>query len=216
MIDISRNKIPQLETLYRIIDLISDLKFNQLQLYIEGSPFAYESFPQVWELETPLTGEEILLIDAYCRERYIELVPNQNSFGHMEHWLSRPEFNHLAEIPGGFMTPAHFDRLEAYISSIEDRLEALTLACADAALVREELDNGIHFVKHAVQLGRLKQSLAASPGEVDPARVKGLIKDLDRLLHNYPQLWNPRNRPGGLEQSLSKLVRLRSEYEALI
>ena len=105
MIDISRNKIPKQETLYRIIDLMADLKLNQLQLYIEGSPFAYESFPAVWELETPITGDEILLLDTYCRERYIELVPNQNSFGHMEGWLSRPEFNALAEIPEGFMLP---------------------------------------------------------------------------------------------------------------
>ncbi|SEU00554.1 glycoside hydrolase family 20 zincin-like fold domain-containing protein [Paenibacillus sp. NFR01] len=105
MIDISRNKIPKPETLLRIVDLMADLKLNQLQLYIEGSPFAYESFPQVWELETPLSGEEILSLDAYCRERYIQLVPNQNSFGHMEDWLSRPEFNHLAEIPEGFMLP---------------------------------------------------------------------------------------------------------------
>ncbi|WP_187355146.1 beta-N-acetylhexosaminidase [Paenibacillus tengchongensis] len=105
MIDISRNKIPQLATLYRIVDLMADLKLNQLQLYIEGTPFAYESFPAVWELETPITGEEILLLDDYCRERYIDLVPNQNSFGHMEGWLTRPEFNHLAEMPGGFMLP---------------------------------------------------------------------------------------------------------------
>lgn len=104
-VDISRNKIPKQETLYRIIDLMADLKMNQLQLYIEGTPFAYESFPQVWELETPITGEEILLLDAYCKARYIELVPNQNSFGHMEGWLSRPEFNALAEIPEGFMLP---------------------------------------------------------------------------------------------------------------
>ncbi|WP_162551041.1 beta-N-acetylhexosaminidase [Paenibacillus tepidiphilus] len=105
MIDISRNKIPQLATLYRIVDLMADLKLNQLQLYIEGAPFAYESFPAVWELETPITGEEILLLNDYCRERYIALVPNQNSFGHMEGWLTRPEFNHLAEMPDGFMLP---------------------------------------------------------------------------------------------------------------
>ncbi|MFD1772721.1 beta-N-acetylhexosaminidase [Paenibacillus rhizophilus] len=105
MIDISRNKIPKLETLRRIVDLMADLKLNQLQLYIEGTPFSYESFPGVWELETPISGEEILELDEYCRERCIELVPNQNSFGHMEGWLSRPEFNHLAEIPEGFMMP---------------------------------------------------------------------------------------------------------------
>ncbi|MEK3687543.1 glycoside hydrolase family 20 zincin-like fold domain-containing protein [Paenibacillus sp. FSL R10-2736] len=493
MIDISRNKIPKLETLYRIIDLMSDLKLNQLQLYIEGVPFAYESFPQVWELETPITGEEILLLDAYCRECYIELVPNQNSFGHMEGWLTRPEFNSLAEIPEGFMLPDHmydsdlypdglfmhpgtFDtedpqvlkllgtmyddllpyfhsqlfnvgcdetyelglgkskakadstgkgelylsflekihglvtergktmqfwgdiiiqhpeliprlpkdiiamewgysaahpfeadtlkfreaeipfyvcpgtsswnsltgrtdnmlanlrsaavhgkrngaigylitdwgdfghwqhlpvsyagfvygaalawnvegnleadvaeylntsifqdrsgaigqllldlgnyytfesgtlrpndtemsmllrssldhvhlaekltgeqlqQLEHYITGIEAKLEGLALECDDAGLVAEELSNGIHFVKHAVQLTRLKKQMAGATPQIDAALVQELIHDLDLLLHHYRQLWTRRNRLGGLEQSVSKLVRLRGEYVAL-
>ncbi|OKP81963.1 hypothetical protein A3844_24195 [Paenibacillus helianthi] len=493
MIDISRNKIPRLETLYHIIDFMADLKLNQLQLYIEGSPFAYESFPQVWELETPITGEEILLLDAYCKERYIELVPNQNSFGHMEGWLTRPEFNTLAEIPEGFMLPenmydsemypeglfmhpgtfhtedpevlellgtmyddllpyftskqfnvgcdetyelglgkskasagaagkgqlylsflqkihklvlergktmqfwgdiiiqhpelipqlpkdiiamewgysaahpfeadtlkfreagipfyvcpgtsswnsltgrsdnmlanlrsaavhgknngaigylitdwgdfghwqhlpvsyagfaygaavawnvennleadvaaylntavfhdrsgkigqllldlgnyykyesgvvrpndtemsmlmrtplhqvqlvtnltdGHFDQLEHYIEGIEAQLEQLELGCGDARLVLEELRNGIHFVQHAVQLARIKKHLAQGAGTLDPSLIHRQIKDLDLLLHHYRQLWIQRNRPGGLEQSVSKLVRLRSEYIGL-
>lgn len=493
MLDISRNKIPKLETLFRIVDLMADLKLNQLQLYIEGSPFAYESFPKVWELETPMTGEEILRLDAYCRERYIELVPNQNSFGHMEGWLTRPEFNALAEVPEGFMLPdsmfdadlypeglymepgtfhtedpkvldllgtmyddllpyfssnlfnvgcdetyelglgkskaaaegtgkgmlylsflqkihelveqrgktmqfwgdiiiqhpeliprlpknliamewgysaghpfeadtakfrdakipfyvcpgtsswnsltgrtdnmfanlrsagvhgrnngaigylitdwgdfghwqhlpvsyagfvygaalawnvennleadvanylntsvfcdrserigqllldlgnyyklesdsirpndtemsmllrsnlnnvqiagkltlEHFDNLERYISRIEAALEELVLECSDAELVTLELANGIHFIKHAVQLGRIKKQLAAGRAEIDPALIQRQITDLDLLLHHYRQLWIRRNRLGGLEQSVRKLQRLRSEYALL-
>lgn len=494
MLDISRNKIPKMETLYRIIDLMADLKLNQLQLYIEGAPFAYESFPQVWELETPITGEEILCLDAYCRERYIELVPNQNSFGHMEGWLTRPEYNALAEIPEGFMLPDHMydsdlypdglfmhpgtfntqepevlkllgtmyddllpyfssklfnvgcdetyelglgaskelagsagkgalyltflqkihglvkergrtmqfwgdiilqhpeligslpkdliamewgysaahpfeadtlkfkeagipfyvcpgtsswnsltgrtdnmlanlrnaavhgkrngaigylitdwgdfghwqhlpvsyagfvygaalawsveenldadvacylnhfifrDRssvigqllldlgnyyklesgkvrpndtelsmllrsrlehtrlaenlsgvqlqeLEQYISGIESRLELPVLDCDDGGLVLEELRNGIHFVRHAVRLARLKQQLAESVPRPEAVEVQALIHDLDLLLHQYRKLWTCRNRPGGLAQSVSKLVRLRGEYEVLL
>lgn len=105
MLDISRRKIPTLETLYRLVDRMADLKLNQLQLYIEGFSFAYESYPDVWKGETPITGEEVLRLDRYCRERYIELVPNQNSFGHMASWLYRTEFNDLAERPGGVDTP---------------------------------------------------------------------------------------------------------------
>lgn len=41
------------------------------------------------------------------------------------------------------------------------------------------------------------------------------MQDLDLLLHQYRQLWTRRNRPGGLERSVSKLVRLREEYAAL-
>ena len=28
-------------------------------------------------------------------------MPNQNSFGHLERWLTKPEYNHLAELPQG-------------------------------------------------------------------------------------------------------------------
>lgn len=105
MLDISRNKIPTMDTLYRIVDLMADMKLNQLQLYIEGFSFAYPSFPYVWENETPVTGEELIVLDRYCRERFIDLVPNQNSFGHMTPWLMRKEFRHLAECPDGCEAP---------------------------------------------------------------------------------------------------------------
>ncbi|QWU17141.1 Glycosyl hydrolase family 20, domain 2 [Paenibacillus sophorae] len=492
MIDISRNKIPNPQTLRRIVDLMADLKLNQLQLYIEGMPFNYESFPGICDLETPISGEEILELDEYCRERCIELVPNQNSFGHMEGWLSRPEFNHLAEIPEGFvqqeglydadlfpsglaMRPGTFypeapevtdlleqmyddllpyfssgmfnvgcdetyelgmgrskgaaeslgkgklylsfllriaelvrkrgktmqfwgdiiiqhpeliphlpkdiiamewgysaehpfeadtqkfrdagipfyvcpgtsswnsvtgrtdnmlanlksaaihgkkngaigylitdwgdnghwqhlpvsyagfvyggslawsaeasleadiagymdrflfsdasgqtgrllldlgnyyklesgisrpndtemsmllrsdldnmrltdklpdenlHRLEAYMQEIEERLGSLSPRCDDADLVLEELQGGVHFIRHAIRLAFMKRRLAAEDS-VRPAEIRELRNNLDLLLHHYKLLWCQRNRMGGLEQSVSRLVRLRSQYEEL-
>ena len=41
MIDISRNKVPKLETLKMISYHLSLLKINDIQLYIEGRPFYY-------------------------------------------------------------------------------------------------------------------------------------------------------------------------------
>ncbi|QGQ97514.1 glycoside hydrolase [Paenibacillus psychroresistens] len=102
LFDISRNKIPTMETLFKLVDEMADLKMNQLQLYMEGFSFAYPSFPEVWETGTPMTGEDILILNRYCLERFIDLVPNQNSFGHMDAWLARKEFADLAECPGGY------------------------------------------------------------------------------------------------------------------
>jgi hexosaminidase len=101
MLDISRSKVPTLETLFGLVDLFSGWKINHLELYTEHT-FAYENHREVWAQASPMTGEEILWLDAYCRERFIELVPNQNSFGHMHHWLELPRYNHLAECPDGF------------------------------------------------------------------------------------------------------------------
>ena len=103
MYDISRDKVPQLYTLKEMVDMLSLLKYNHLELYVEGFSFGYPSFKELWEgKETPITPEEIRELDAYCKERFIDLVPNQNSLGHMQAWLETPTYEHLAECPDGY------------------------------------------------------------------------------------------------------------------
>ncbi len=100
MLDISRDKVPTMETLFELVDLLASWKVNQFQLYIEHT-FAYRNHPEVWAEASPLTGAEVLALDAYCRERFVELVPNQNSFGHMNRWLVHDRYRSLAECPEG-------------------------------------------------------------------------------------------------------------------
>jgi hypothetical protein len=101
MLDISRDKVPTMQTLFQLVDLLAELKINQLQLYTEHT-FAYRDHEIVWKDASPMTAQEIRQLDAYCRARFIELVPNQNSFGHMERWLKHPQYQHLAEVPEGY------------------------------------------------------------------------------------------------------------------
>lgn len=96
MLDVSRNKVPTMESLYYIIDLLASWKINELQLYTEHT-FAYKNHKKVWEKYSPLTAEEIQELDKYCQQRYIDLVPNQNSFGHLEYWLKYDEYVDLAD-----------------------------------------------------------------------------------------------------------------------
>ncbi len=100
MIDVSRDKVPTLESLKTLIDRLASWKINQIQLYTEHT-FAYRDHREVWKDASPLTGAEILELDAYCRDRFIELVPNQNSFGHLHRWLTKPRYRDLAEAPNG-------------------------------------------------------------------------------------------------------------------
>ncbi len=104
MLDISRDKVPTMQTLYQLVDLLAGWKINQLQLYTEHT-FAYRNHPEIWSKASPVTGEEILELDRYCRERFIELVPNQNSFGHMHRWLEHPRYAPLGEVQGEFTSP---------------------------------------------------------------------------------------------------------------
>ena len=95
MLDISRGKKPTVDTLKRMIDFLSALKYNELQLYMEGECFKYAAYPEETADFDCLTPEDIRELDAYCRARFIDLVPNQNSFGHMYTWLKKPRFHAL-------------------------------------------------------------------------------------------------------------------------
>ena len=104
MLDVCRDRVPTMETLYGLVDLLASLKVNQLQLYIEHT-FAYRGHEVVWQDAGPITGEEAMRLDAYCRERHMQLVPNQNSFGHMHRWLKHAAYRPLAENPEGVQHP---------------------------------------------------------------------------------------------------------------
>ena len=97
MLDVSRGRVPNLQTLLGLVDDLADFKINEFQLYVEHT-FAYRNYERVWRGWGALTGEEILRLDARCRALGIDLVPNQNSFGHLRYWLAYPPLKELAEV----------------------------------------------------------------------------------------------------------------------
>ena len=97
MLDISRGRVPKLETLLDLAEHLADFKINELQLYTEHT-FAYRNYKSVWQSWGALTGEEIRKLDTRCRELGIDLVPNQNSFGHLRYFLEHPKLKKLAEV----------------------------------------------------------------------------------------------------------------------
>lgn len=101
MLDVSRGRVPTMSAFSELIDLLAKLRFNQFQLYVEHT-YAFENHEEVWRDASPLTAEELRELDALCRERGIEFVPNLNSFGHVERWLKHEKYKPLAECPNGF------------------------------------------------------------------------------------------------------------------
>ncbi|MEE8170722.1 MAG: glycoside hydrolase family 20 zincin-like fold domain-containing protein, partial [Phycisphaerae bacterium] len=96
LLDVSRDKVPKLHTLYELVDWLSGMKINQLQLYTEHT-FAYRRHRTVWTDASPMTPADIQALDQYCADRFVDLVPNQNCFGHMERWLRHDRYAPLAE-----------------------------------------------------------------------------------------------------------------------
>ena len=96
-LDVSRGRVPTLEALFELVDRLAVWRINHLQLYVEHT-FDFSFDPAIADGCSPLTTRDIASLDAYCRERFIELVPSLSTFGHMGRILSLPQYRHLAEI----------------------------------------------------------------------------------------------------------------------
>ncbi|XP_048586466.1 uncharacterized protein LOC5504174 [Nematostella vectensis] len=96
LLDVSTGRVPKMETLMSLVDILSSAKVNQLQLYMQNT-FAFEGHESVSRNSTPYTQSDIIKLDEYCRRRYIELVPHIESLSGFHRWFVYKQYTHLAE-----------------------------------------------------------------------------------------------------------------------
>ena len=95
--DVSRGRVPKLEYLFKVVDILSLCKINQLQLYIEDA-FDFIEYSDIIEEQSKLTADEILALDDYCYDHYIDLVPSLSTFGHLYSLLQSEKYKDLCEL----------------------------------------------------------------------------------------------------------------------
>ena len=150
MLDISRGKMPRMETIKIMIDFLAALKYNEFQLYMEGDCFKYAAYPEETADFDCLTPEDIQELDAYCRERFIDLVPNQNSFGHMYTWLKKPAFHHLGLYEGDEV-PSTLNPLLPESFQFICNLYASLLPCFSSEYVNIGLDEAYGLGRYQIE-----------------------------------------------------------------
>lgn len=113
--DVTRGMVPKFEDLCSLADKLAHYKINQMQLYIEHT-FAFVKHIDVWGGNDPLSAEEIIRLDEYCRKIHIELVPSLTTFGHFYMALRSPRKEHLNEldIKAGKLPFSFRDRMRHY------------------------------------------------------------------------------------------------------
>lgn len=92
--DITRGRVPTVETIKRLIDEMAYYKMNSLQLYVEHT-FAFAEMADITERTGYLTAKEIKELDDYCYENFIEFIPSIATFGHLYELLQKPEYKEL-------------------------------------------------------------------------------------------------------------------------
>lgn len=101
--DITRGRVCTLEKLKEIVECLAYFKINSLQLYVEDA-FTFREFEGIVTANEALTPGEIVELDEYCRERFIELIPSLSTFGHLFTLLQSEKYSHISELGRHEMT----------------------------------------------------------------------------------------------------------------
>jgi hypothetical protein len=98
--DISRGPVPTVDYIKRQIRTEAFFKLNMHSFYMEHT-FASQTHPLIGPAGGALTPEEIRELVAYARRYHVELVPEQQTFGHLHKVLRLEKYSELAETPYG-------------------------------------------------------------------------------------------------------------------
>ena len=98
--DISRGPVPTVAYIKRQLRTFAAYKLNMHSFYMEHT-FSSKAHPLIGPEGGSLTADEIREVVAYARSYHIELVPEQQTFGHLHKALKYEKYNPLAETPYG-------------------------------------------------------------------------------------------------------------------
>ena len=93
--DISRGPIVSMDYLKRLIPQMAECKLNAFSLYTEHT-FKTKCHPDVAPTDA-FTAEEIKELEDFCKPYHIQIIGNQQCFGHFEEILCNPFYCDLAD-----------------------------------------------------------------------------------------------------------------------
>ncbi len=185
LIDISRGKVPKLDTLRALVDLCVRLKLNTLMLYTEHT-FRFRRHPEIGADASSLAAETIRQLDSYAAANHVELIPTLQSLGHMHHILNIPRYRDLAESDRRWSLspskPGTYELLrdlyDEYLPNFRSRL--FNANCDEPV----DLEDDKSYLEHIERVRELAQAHGKRTmiwGDVvqkNPARIGQLDRDL--------------------------------------
>lgn len=191
--DVTRGKVPTLESLKKLVDEMAYYKLNSLQIYIEHT-YAFEECKELAARSGSLTAEEIKALEAYCEEHFIEFIPSIATFGHLHDLLEQEQYQHLRalkdfeEIPNFWhsrmrhhtIDPLNPESLEVIKSLIDQYMplfksDTFNICCDETFDLQHYPDAGKVYVEFVNQLIAYVKS-----------KGKKVMMWAD-ILHKYPE-----------------------------
>lgn len=113
-IDVSRGPVLTEERLQNVVRTMAEFKMNMLTLYMEHV-FPYSHAPLVAPKGTGITPEMLRRVAEYAARYHVELVPQQQMFGHMHNMLRLELYSDMAETPHGSVLAPVEERVYEWI-----------------------------------------------------------------------------------------------------
>lgn len=120
-IDISRGPVLTEASMREVIETLAEFKMNLLSFYMEHV-FPYEHTPLAVPRGTGLTAEGFTRLSAYARRHHIDLVPQQQTFGHLHHLLKVESYSSMGERPHGSVLAAEDESAYEWIAKAGTQL----------------------------------------------------------------------------------------------
>jgi hexosaminidase len=98
--DISRGPVPTLDFQKKQIRTLAAYKINVFSLYFEHT-LAYDSNPLIAPPGGALSHADVKELVAYAANYHVDIVPEQEAFGHLHHVLKYEIYSPLGETPHG-------------------------------------------------------------------------------------------------------------------
>ncbi len=190
LLDVSRGKMPTLDYLKHLIPVLSDMKYNILQLYCEDK-LALARHPLLGGLTGAYTEAQIRELDAYCKAHFIELQPCIQTYSHMHGLLRLPGYSHLSENADLFSFAAGN---EAVYGFLEDEFSQVLPWFTSKTLninMDEAYDIGTGFSKQAVEekgRGRVLLEHILRVAEIARRHGAETIQLWGDIVQKYPEL----------------------------
>jgi len=105
----------------RLIREMAALKMNAIMPYFDGGTYKYQKYPFLGNKgDDGFTKEKAQLLSEYAASHFVQLIPQQNSIGHLGGVLGHKELQHLQDGSGtiNMVLPATF----AFLGDLYDEL----------------------------------------------------------------------------------------------
>lgn len=192
----SRNQIPTIENLKKVIKFLSQFKMNYHYLHMEDG-YNFQAYPDIGKARGGYTAEEIKELQDYAQRYFIEIVPMFNSFGHQDNIMltNYPKYSYLGEFPGAACFNITSSEVRSFIKTLYEELCSVFTSDYFHLGLDETWDFGKYHSKEIIkqQGGKGKVMLDYYKFLINLARENGKTKIMcyfDNLLNEKELLEN--------------------------